>query len=71
MKSLCGFMTDSSRMKSMLESLWVNDQKLILNIVKYVFSLSLAMQIPPAPPKPNFDEPRHKLAKLREGKLLV
>lgn len=23
--------------------------------------------IPPAPPKPDFDEPRHKLAKLREG----
>lgn len=24
-------------------------------------------QIPPTPPKPDFDEPRHKLAKLREG----
>lgn len=28
---------------------------------------SFCVQIPPAPPKPDFDEPRHKLAKLREG----
>ena len=30
---------------------------------------SYSPQIPPAPPKPDFDEPRHKLAKLREGEL--
>ena len=28
-------------------------------------------QIPPAPPRPDFDEPRHKLAKLREGQSLL
>lgn len=26
------------------------------------------LQIPPIPPRPDFDEPRQKLAKLREGK---
>lgn len=29
---------------------------------------SLSPQIPPSPPRPDFDEPRHKLAKLREGR---
>ncbi len=29
-----------------------------------------SFQIPPPPPKPDFNEPRHKLARLREGKCL-
>lgn len=36
----------------------------------WVFGIDRAFygpQIPPPPPKPDFDEPRHKLAKLREG----
>ena len=33
-----------------------------------ISSYCMILKIPPAPPKPNFDEPRQKLAKLREGR---
>ena len=40
----------------------------LTNLRFYFLLLALSPQIPPSPPRPDFDEPRHKLAKLREGR---
>lgn len=52
--------TDFSSVREHDEFIWLHD--------RYVENEEYAgILIPPTPPKPDFDEPRHKLAKLREG----
>lgn len=52
--------TDFSSVREHDEFVWLHD--------RFVENEEYAgIIIPPAPPKPDFDEPRHKLAKLREG----
>jgi sorting nexin-5/6/32 len=52
--------TDFSSVREHEEFIWLHD--------RFVENEEYAgIIIPPAPPRPDFDEPRHKLAKLREG----
>lgn len=52
--------TDFSSVREHDEFIWLHDR--FIENEQYA-----GIIIPPAPPRPDFDEPRHKLAKLREG----
>lgn len=69
MKSLFGFMIGLKRMKNIQDTLYVLVMfvyccKIDLNFTHF---MRLFYQIPPAPPRPDFDASREKLQKLGEG----